>query len=177
MAIVDIGQQGYLLRLAAAIVVILLGFIAARVLSKLTKKALHELETDRVLKEQAGVTIPIEEFLSSLVKYLTYFIAIIFALNQLGLTTFVLQIILFTFLAIFVGFIILAFKDFIPNITAGFYMHAKKLINEKDNIKFNGIEGKVLHVGLVETRILVKKKEVVYIPNSLLLKKEITVKK
>ena len=60
MAIVDIGQQGYLLRLAAAIVVILLGFIAARVLSKLTKKALHELETDRVLKEQAGVTIPIE---------------------------------------------------------------------------------------------------------------------
>ena len=177
MAIVDIGQQGSLLRLAAAIVVILLGFIAARVLSKLTKKALHELETDRVLKEQAGVTIPIEEFLSSLVKYLTYFIAIIFALNQLGLTTFVLQIILFTFLAIFVGFIILAFKDFIPNITAGFYMHAKKLINEKDNIKFNGIEGKVLHVGLVETRILVKKKEVVYIPNSLLLKKEITVKK
>ena len=84
---------------------------------------------------------------------------------------------MFTFLAIFVGFIILAFKDFIPNITAGFYMHAKKLINEKDNIKFNGIEGKVLHVGLVETRILVKKKEVVYIPNSLLLKKEITVKK
>lgn len=170
-------EQGYLIRLVAAVVVILIGFIAARVLSRLTRKALHELETDKILREQAGVKVPLEEFLASLVKYLTYFAAIILALNQLGLTTVVLQIILFVALAIFVGFIILAFKDFIPNITSGFFLHLKKVINQGDIIKFKDIEGKVIHVNLIETKIQTKNKDIVYIPNSLLTKKEIIIKK
>ena len=172
-----LNQEVFLIKLIAAIVIILIGFITARVLSKLTRKALHELETDKILKEQAGVKVPLEEFFASLVKYLTYFVAVIFALNQLGLTTVVLQIILFVALAILVGFIILAFKDFIPNITAGFFMHLKRMINEGDYIKFKEIEGKVIHVGLVETKIETKNKDIVYIPNSILTKNEVIVKK
>jgi len=177
MAFESLTGSGYIVRLIAAIVVILIGFIVARVLSKLTKKGLHELEADKILREQAGVKVPLEEFLASLVKYLTYFAAVILALNQLGLTTVVLQIILFVALAILVGFIVLAFKDFIPNITAGFFLHMKKMINEGDTIKFKTIEGKVLHINLVETKIQTKNKDIVYIPNSLLTKKEIIIKK
>lgn len=177
MVFETLNQEGFLIKLIAAIVIILIGFIAARVLSKLTRKALHELETDKILKEQAGVKIPLEEFFSSLIKYLTYFTAIIFALNQLGLTTIILQIILFVVLAILVGFIILAFKDFIPNITAGFFMHLKRTINERDTIKFKNIEGKVIHINLVETKIETKNKDIVYIPNAILTKNEVIVKK
>jgi len=175
MALEIFTQPGYIVRFIAAIVIILIGFIVARVLSRLTRKILHALETDKILRQQAGVKVPLEEFFTSIVKYLTYFAAVILALNQLGLTTVVLQIILFVALAILVGFIILAFKDFIPNITAGFFIHLKKIINEGDTIKFNTIEGKVVHVNLVETKVQTKNKDLVYIPNSLLTKKEIII--
>tara|TARA_Y100000310_G_scaffold302635_1_gene340187 strand:- start:29140 stop:29679 length:540 start_codon:yes stop_codon:yes gene_type:complete len=163
-----------IIKLLAAVVVLLIGFIVARILSKLTKRILNELEIDKVLKEQTNIKTPLEEFLSSTVKYLVYFIAVIIALNQLGLTTTVLQIILFSLLAILVGFIILAFKDFIPNIVAGFFIHQKAKIKPGDKIIVKDIQGQVIHVDLTETRIRTKKKDIVFVPNSLLMKNEIT---
>jgi small-conductance mechanosensitive channel len=99
------------------------------------------------------------------------------ALNQLGLTTTLLYILLTIILVILVGFIILAFKDFIPNIVAGFMIHQKDKIKSGDKIKVKDIEGKVVHVNLVETRIITKKKDTVYIPNSMLTKNEVIILK
>jgi small-conductance mechanosensitive channel len=173
----DLNAQNIIIKLITAIIILLIGFVVARILSNLTKKILHELETNRILKEQAGVKIQIEEFSSSIVKYIIYFIAIIMALNQLGLTTTLLYILLTIILVILVGFIILAFKDFIPNIVAGFMIHQKDKIKSGDNIKVKNIEGKVVHVNLVETRIITKKKDTVYIPNSMLTKNEVVILK
>ena len=87
LSIFNIDSQNIVIRLITAIIILLIGFVIARILSNLTKKLLQELETNRILKEQAGVKIQVEEFIASLVKYLIYFIAVIMALNQLGLTT------------------------------------------------------------------------------------------
>ena len=46
------------------------------------------------IKEEAKIKIPVEDFLSNTASYLIYFIAIIFALNQLGLAVKVLYFIL-----------------------------------------------------------------------------------
>ncbi|MBU4502040.1 MAG: mechanosensitive ion channel [Nanoarchaeota archaeon] len=171
-SIFDLSSEGWMIKLIAAIAVLLIGLIAARIISKLITKILSELEVNRILKEQAGVKIPIEEFVSSLVKYLIYFIAIIWALTELGLQTVILYIILAIVLVILVSFIVLAFKDFIPNITAGFFLHQKNIIKKGDIIKVKDIEGQVMDISLVETTIK-SKGDMIYVPNSVLTKNEI----
>jgi small-conductance mechanosensitive channel len=170
------GSSSFAVKLIAAISLLLIGFIVGRLLSKLIHKVLSELETHKILREQAGVKIHVEEFLSAIAKYIIYFIALIMALSQLGLTTTVLYILLFIILAILVAFIIMAFKDFVPNVVAGFFLHQKKIIKEGDYIQLNETEGKVLHVNLIETKIKTKKGDIVYIPNSILTKSELTKK-
>lgn len=171
-SIFNLSSEGWMIKLIAAIAVLLIGLIAARIISRLITKILSELEVNRILKEQAGVRIPIEEFISSTVKYLIYFIAIIWALTELGLQTVILYIILAIVLIILVSFIVLAFKDFIPNITAGFFLHQKNIIRKGDIIKVKDIEGEVVDISLVETTIK-SKKDMIYVPNSVLTKNEI----
>jgi len=84
----------FTLNLIAAIVILLVGLVIGRFLGNLTRKVLHELELDKLLREQTRFKIPLEQFLGSLVKFIVYFIAIIFALDQLGLQTAILNIIL-----------------------------------------------------------------------------------
>ena len=172
----DLSDNGFLIKLIASIAILLIGLIAARIISRIVKKVLNELEVNRILKEQAGVRLPIEESISTLTKYLVYSLAVIWALAELGLQTIILYIILTVFLVILVSFIVLAFKDFIPNITAGFFIHQKNIIKKGDTIKVKGIEGKVIMINMVETTLKVKG-DTVYLPNSILTKNEITKKK
>jgi len=172
----NLSSNGMLIKLIVAIAILLIGLIAARIISRIVKKILNELELNRVLKEQAGVKIPMEEFISTMTKYLIYFITVIWALTELGLQTIILYIILTIVLVIMVSFIILAFKDFIPNITAGFFIHQKNIIKEGDIIKVKNIEGKVMKISMVETIIKVNG-DIVYVPNSVLTKNEVTKKK
>ncbi len=171
----SLASEGWMIKLIAAIAILLIGFVAARIVSKIISKVLQELEINRILKEQAGIKIPVEESISSLTKYLIYFIAVIWALAELGLQTIILYILLAVFLTILISFTVLAFKDFIPNITAGFFIHQKNLVKPGDVIRVKDIEGEVLSVSLVETIIKVNG-DTVYIPNSVLTKNEIVKK-
>lgn len=171
--IFNVSSPNTLIHLIAAIIILIAGFILGSLLSKLTRKILNELETNKILKEQAGIRLPIEEFISRSIKYIVYLIAIIWALNQLGLTTRILEIILVTILVILVIFIILAVKDFIPNVVAGFLIYQKGIIKKGDVIRIKTTEGKVIHIDLLETRIITKNKEVVHIPNAYITKHEL----
>ncbi|MEK6907447.1 MAG: mechanosensitive ion channel domain-containing protein [Nanoarchaeota archaeon] len=165
------------LNLVAAVVILLVGLVVGRFLGNLTRKVLHELELDRLLKEQTRFKIPLEQFLGSLVKFIIYFIAIIFALDQLGLQTAILNVILAIILIILVVFMILAVKDFIPNLVAGLFLHQKRNIKPGEKIEVNNIEGEVVNVTLVETKLRTKSGDIVYIPNSILTKNVVIKKK
>lgn len=171
--IVDIIVKGNLNRLIAAVVVILIGFLIARFLGKLTLKVLKELNTNKILKESLGLRVPIEQFLSKAVYYLILFIALVMALNQLGLSTIILYIILIIVLVIVVSLVILAFKDFIPNVFASFWIHQKGILKVGDKVEIKDIKGSVEEITLTEVKIRTKDKEVVLIPNSLLFKEKI----
>jgi len=158
--------------LIAAVVIILLSLIIGRVLEHLIIKLLHELDTNKILK-QHGIRVPVEELLGVIVKYIVYILGIIFALNQLGLTRLILNIILFSFLLLILAFIILAVKDFIPNVIAGLYIRQKNKIKPDDFIKVNNTEGKVMAVDLIETKIKTKDNDTIFIPNSILIKSKI----
>jgi len=163
-------------RIVASILIIVLGIIVGNIIGKLIKRLLKELEVERVLKEQK-VKFPLEEFLSSLFKYIIYIIAIIWALTQLNLQLIILYIILGMILVILVSFLVLAFKDIIPNFVAGIMIHMKQKIQVGDNIIIDSIEGKVQEVDMQETKIKTKEGDLVLYPNALLIKHKIVKKK
>lgn len=165
------------LNLIAAIVILLVGLVVGRFLGNLTRKVLHELELDRLLKEQTRFKIPLEQFLASLVKFIVYFIVVILALEQVGLQTAVLNIILVIILLILMVFIILSIKDFIPNLVAGLFLHQKRNIKAGERIEVKNIEGEVLNISLIETKIRTRNGDIVYIPNSVLTKHVVIKKK
>ena len=175
--VLDIIVSGNLNRAIAAVVVLLISFLVARFLGNLTAKILSELNTNKILKESFGIRAPIEQIFSRRVYYIVLFIGIIVALNQLGLSTIILYIILLIIAIILVSFIILALKDFVPNVFASIWIHQKKIIEVGDYIEFKDVSGKVTEINLTETRIETKDKETVLLPNSLLLREKIKKRK
>jgi small-conductance mechanosensitive channel len=71
----------------------------------------------------------------------------------------------------------LATKDFIPNLVAGLFMLKKTEIEKGKRIKAGNVEGTVVEIGLIETKIKTKKGDEIYIPNSTLTKEKLVVKK
>jgi small-conductance mechanosensitive channel len=161
---------------AAAVIALLIGFIIGKVVSKLIQRGMHELEVNRILKS-AGVPFGMEEFLGHVVEYFIYFIAIVIALDQLGVTAFVLYIVTGIIGLVLVIAFLLAIKDFIPNFIAGLRLSRKKLFRVGDTITVDSVTGRVKAFGLLETTLISRNKDVMHIPNSLLLKKEVKVRK
>ena len=154
---------------AAALIILLLGLLAGRIFGKFTKKILNELQVNKVLRE-SGTKLPVEEFMGSFVTYIVYFITFILALQQIGLTTTLFYIILIILFLIIAVILILALKDFVPNVIASFFIHQKSMLKKGEMIKVDEIEGRIKNIALVETQIVTKAGDTIYIPNSLLLK-------
>ncbi len=165
--------SGIFTKLVVAVIIVLIGLVAGKLLGKFIHKLLHEIELNKLIKKSAGIKISAEEIISSFVTYFIYFIFIVMALNQLGLTTVVLHMISGAILILIIISILLSIKDFMPNMFAGFFIHQKGFIKEGDIIQIDNTKGKVVHINLVETKIETKKGDIIYIPNSLLTKKTV----
>ena len=161
------------LDILAAVIILLVGFVLAKLFGKIVQKVLHEIEVDSILLKATQIDVKFEGWAGTFVTYFVYFITIIMALNQLNITTTVLQMLSGAVIIIFIISIVLAIKDFVPNTFAGFYIYRNKFIEEGETIRVKGIEGKVIHINLVETKIETKDGDVVYIPNSVLTKTEV----
>ena len=163
------------IKLVAAITILLIGLILGRFFSKLVKKILKEVELNNIIKKEFKLDWPVEQFLVSFIRYLVYFVALVIALNQIGLAKIILYVILGGVLLFIVVFMILAIKDFIPNVVSGFLIQHRKLLKKGDKIKVRDIEGKVVDITLTEVQIK-SGDEIIVVPNSV-LSKEIIWKK
>ena len=163
--------------LIGAILILLIGILLSRLISKLIKKMLHKSGLNNILKTSLKIDILLEEFIGTVIKYILYLVSIIFALQHLGLTTFLVNIILIAIFGFLIIFIILTLKDLIPNITAGILLHHRKIINKNDNITVKDISGKIIDITLTETKLETKNKDIVIIPNLVLIKNIVTRKK
>ncbi|MGM5485546.1 MAG: mechanosensitive ion channel domain-containing protein, partial [Nanobdellota archaeon] len=153
------------------------GLIFGKIIGKLIQKLLKDLKLDSTIRKGVGVNLPIEHTISTFITYFIYFIAIIMALNQLGLTTDVLNIISAAVMAIIILSIFLGIKDFIPNVMSGIVIHNKDFLHDGDRIKVDTIEGKITHINLIETKIETDSGDVINVPNSMLTKNKVIKKK
>ena len=165
-----------LTNLVAGLLIIGFGIIVGNIASIITKKALESFEVDRLF-QLMGARFPIEEFVSSLIKYSIYLIGLVWGLTFLGLDQVVLYTVLFILLVLLVLFVLLAIKDFIPNFVAGVIIHFTKKIKKGDLISMDSAEGKVTNLSMLEAKIKMKDGDIVIIPHTLLAKNKVVKKK
>ncbi len=178
MALLDLWSeaQGWVNIIASAVIVLLIGFIIGKVLGKLVQRGLHEIELNRMLLK-AKIRFGMEEFLGRLVECLIYFIAIVLALDQLGVTAIVLYMVIAAILSVLAIAFLLSMKDFIPNFIAGIRLSRKKLFSAGDTITVGSVSGKVRELGLLETKLVSKTGDIIHVPNANFLRHEIRVRK
>jgi small-conductance mechanosensitive channel len=149
----------------AAVITLILGIVIARVLGKLVKLILKELDIDKILKKTRS-NISIKNLVSEIIIYLTYFFTIFLILGQLGITKTLFNIISSFFLIGITVSLLLSIKDLLPRILAR--KKLMKQIKEKQNISFNGMKGKVIRIGYLETKIETRQNEFLKVPNNYL---------
>ena len=107
-------------QIVLAVIILLIGFTIGKIFGKFLQKVLHEASLDRTLERTLHVRTFAEEILGMLITYFVYFVAVVMAINQLGLTKTILFILSAAIIVLLTISAILAIKDLMPNIFAGF---------------------------------------------------------
>ena len=132
---------------------------------------------NEAIEKSTSKKILVDKVLGGTLKYLVFFFGLIMALNQVGIGTTILNIISGAILILVLIITFLGLKDFIPNFTAGIFIHMKGFLAQGDRIRMNDIEGVIQNLGLVETAIKTKQHDTIYIPNSKLIMYEVIKRK
>ncbi len=160
-------------KFALAIIILLCGFILGRFVGRLLNKILQEFELNNILKKATGIQISLEEIIGTGVSYFIYFITIIMALETINLAPFILYILSSGVIIIIIISIILSVKDFFPNVVSSIIIHQKGYIKEGDHVKIDDVEGIVNKINLLETTIVTKNNDSIFVPNSRITRSKI----
>ena len=158
--------------IVVALVIFLVGTVIAKIAERVVQKLLHELEVDAWLRK-ANIKFALEQTLSQLTKYVIYFLTIVITLNQINLTTVVVNIIASAIMLLVFAGILLGVKDFIPNFLASLALKRRGNVKVGDIIRVRDLEGEVREINLLETRVKTVSGDILFVPNSYLTKNEV----
>ncbi len=159
-----------LLLLVSSVIILLIGFVIGRILGKALLRLLKKIDFDKTIKKATGYDYSITNLSSKIVTYFIYFVTILIFLENLGITPFVLNVILVVVLIVLAISLILAIKDFIPNFVSGYSIRRKNLFSIGDKIKVGDVEGVIVKINLLDTHLETPKKDLMVIPNSYFVK-------
>jgi len=130
----------------------------------------------REIEDEIGAEIAVGDAIGKLSKYTLYSVLIILALDVLGVQTMVLNILWGSFIVGAVVFLAASARDVGSNLFAGIYFHTTGILKKGESIKVGTFTGKIKGSRLLYTE-LKSGKRLILIPNSLLMKREIVIKK
>lgn len=165
-----------LLSIIVAVLILLVGFIVGKLIGRFLRKVFHEVEIDSILKK-SGIKLSLEGKMSFIFEYGIYAAALVIALYYMGIAVTALQILLLVITLLIVVSMLISLKDILPNLFSGFIVRKKKPIAAGDTITIQGISGKVESMGWVETKIVTKEGDMIYIPNSNFLRNNVKIRK
>ncbi len=175
LLMIDFSALGTILNISwldisLASLTVFIGFIIGHFAGKFFGKLIRNLELSHIT-ERLGLAKKPEWLVEKGVSLLIYIIAIVTAITQLKLIPFVwtILVILIIILAIILG--ALAVKEFLPNLIIGFYLRSVEHLNPGDKTNLLGTRGKIKHVGVLETKIITKDKNILLVPNSFFAKR------
>ncbi|OIO65972.1 hypothetical protein COY28_05695 [Candidatus Woesearchaeota archaeon CG_4_10_14_0_2_um_filter_57_5] len=164
--------SGFVADLVLSVIILLVGFILAKIIGRSVQRILFELDFDKGLS-RIGFGMPMEPIIGNIITYLGYFASVILALNQLKVTTAVLYSIGTLVVAVLVLSILLAIKDYVPNFFAGLLLGSRKFVTIGDRIRLRGIEGIVEQRTMTEVILRTSGDDLISIPNAHLLRTEV----
>lgn len=153
-----------------AVVLVLIGLILGRIGARFTARILKEINCNDTMRRIIGRKVPVEELAALAVRYFVYIVFAILALNQLGLTVFMVQIIAVAILLAVLISVLLSIKDFIPNFLAGMRLQSDELLKEGDKIEVGDLKGRVQKINITDTFLRTKSGDLISVPNAFLLK-------
>ncbi len=171
---VKASTSGMFYKFIVSIVILLIGFILGKILGRLIYRFLHSFEVNETFSKLTGATLKIEEIAETFTTYFIYFITIVIVLQQIGLASTILHMIAAGIILLIILSTFLGIKDFIPNAIAGFFMQNNKKFRIGQVIKVKGMQGKIIQITLLETKIETRSGDIIFIPNSVLNKTEVT---
>lgn len=170
LEVLNIGFEGSLVRVAeyipnliAAALIIIIGAIIADRASILISERLEKIRI-------SGIS-----FISTATKYSIFFIVLLMALSQLGVSTTSLYILLAAYL---IGIIIIttvAFKTALSSFVGGLYILTTQPYSVGDKIRIDSKEGIVQEIDILTTRIENEEREYI-VPNDQIFTKGISKK-
>src|SRR3989338_810360 len=155
-----------------SVIILFIGFILGKIVGRVIEKILQEIELNEFINKLIKVDIPLESFIGKTVQYIIFCIGIAFALDVLGLASFIGYVFSAIILLIIIGSFLVASKDFLPNIIAGIMIYRKKLFTVNETIEIDFCEGKVISFNLFETKLKTKSGDIIHIPNSFITQKK-----
>lgn len=164
------------LKATSALLILLVGFIAGRLLGLGLKNILHQFNVDKHLASTIGYRLSLERQLSIVLSTLVYAAAIIIALQKIGVLRYALLII-GGLLAVFVLIsLALSFRDAVPNLLAGMSPAYRNSSKAGDTLTIRTIKGTIIKKGLFVT-IIREGEDDVRVPNRLFAREEFKVTK
>ncbi len=165
------------LKLVVAILIFLLGFVLGKVLGRIIYKMLNEIEINKFLKTATGMRINADHLVSSFISYAVYFLSLVAALEQIGIANIILYLLSATVILIILLSFFLSIRDFLPNLISGIYLYSRAKLKEGSFIELNGIKGELLQIDLFQVKIKTKQGDIYHIPNSVVAKSKIKIRK
>lgn len=131
------------------IVILLVGFIIAKLAGKITKRIFHETELDAILKT-AGLP-PLSNGIALVAEILIAIGTILFVLERLGLAIIAISIAGILIGTVILGTLFVAIRDAIPNILFGFIVRGKIKQMEGKQVKIGMAKGKLAKIGMIDS--------------------------
>lgn len=164
-------------KITVAIVILIIGIILGRITAKILQKILNDLNLDSVVKKRTGFKPSIANLIVVFSEATIYVIFSIIALNYVGVTSLILNVLFIAIIFVLSISFMLALKDFLPNVFAGLKLAKNKDMKEGKKIIISGIEGTIKEISLTEIKIEKSNKDDIHIPNALFLKEFYITKK
>jgi small conductance mechanosensitive channel len=161
--------QSYFYQVVLGIVILLIGFGLGILVKKFLYRVLKEVEINKLMRK-VGITLNVEKSVSSLASYLIYLITIVFFLDQLGITSIVLYLVVGAILMLLILTFLVGLKDVIPNFVAWLILQKRGRVYVGKRVSVKEISGVVEKVGYLETEIKTEGGDTLYVPNSLFMK-------
>lgn len=160
------------LNLINAFLIVIVIAVFAGIIANIAKRIVKGSGLNSWIAVGLGINSPVEKIISEIVRYAIYIFGLIVILKIMGISGRIIWEVLLIFFGIIILLLLLMLKDVVPNIMAGMYIKRTKKIRIGETIKVKGVEGKILGIKLLETKIAAGK-EIIFVPNSVLVKEEI----
>ncbi len=171
------GLSSTLIRFFIAILIFLLGFIIGKVIGRFVLKVLQEIKFNDFIKKTLGVKVDAESIISTFLSYVIYFLALIAAMEKIGVANIILYIISFLLVSMLLISFFLAIRDFVPNFIAGIYLFSRESLKKGAVVEIGDINGKFQQIELLHVRIETHRGDIIFIPNTTVANAKITLKK